>query len=873
MTSPDSARLPAGTVTFLFLDIERSTEHLELLGADYPQLLELYRDLTERAVSDRGGVIFGSEGDGLFIAFPGAGAAALSAVDAQLAYAKARWPRASTVLVRMGIHTGTPTLIGNDYTGLDVHRTARIMASAWGGQILLSDVTYSLLARPGVICRELGWYDMKGLTRPERIYQLEAPSLPSEFPPVRARNREVDLPAYMTEFIGRDDDISAILDLLDSGARLVTLTGPGGIGKSRIAAAAAARLGSSYPDGVSFVDLSNETDPDRVPAAIGEKIGIPAEPDHDPLEVLINHLAEMEMLLILDGFERVAGAAVSIATVLSRCPKLRLLVTSRGSLRIGAEREFRVDPLGWATEGANFGQIGASPAVQLFVDRARIVQPDFELTPENAHVIRDLVERLDGCPLAIELAAARARLLPPEEILDRLEVVLDLSTSSPELPTRQRSLRATIEWSHGLLDEADQRLFRRLGVFVDGWALEAAEAVAGDSAPDVFLGLETLVGQSMISVESGGRMTMGTAMREFALEQLAVSGDEEETRLRHAEHYDAIVVESEPLLRGRRQRETVVKLSREWRNLRTAADWAMETGRVQLAGSIYVRTWIVAWQGDNWTNVKGDTGRLMELSDRLDDSLRAPALFVAAGTYMEMGEPETAISYARPAVELASRIGDKETEAWARLMIAGSILFNDSFSQEARAQISAAVELAESLDDPFVLGYATSFHAAMLTVDGDIESALQGHARVLAIAIELDNVSLIIQTYCQAALTHLAAGDRVRAREVLEAAAEYLDRLRSLEGLALFLDTVSWLAFTEQDPVRAMTALGAANAARARVGLVRWALVAILLESAGMAAEAETPELAEARRVGSEMVPHDAIGFALQPHHELATAG
>ncbi len=684
MTTPVGPMLPQGTVTFLFLDIEKSTEHLEALGTDYPQLLETYWELTGRAIADRGGVIFGSEGDGLFIAFPEAGAAALSAIDAQAAYATAPWPRSSRVLVRMGIHTGTPTLIGNDYTGLDVHRAARIMAAAWGGQILLSDVTFSLLSRPGLTCRELGWYDMKGLTRPERIYQLEAPPLASEFPPVRARNREVDLPAYLTEFIGREDDVSALLGMLEGGARLITLTGPGGIGKSRIAAAAASRLGSSYPDGVTFVDLSNETDPDRVPGAIAEKMGLPPEPDHDPLEVLINQLAEMEMLLILDGFERVAGAAVSIATLLSRCPKLRVIVTSRGSLRIGAEREFRVDPLGWAMEGADFDQIAASPAVQLFVDRARIARPDFELTPENAPVVRDLVERLDGCPLAIELAAARARLLPPEVILDRLEAVLDLSTSSPELPTRQRSLRATIEWSHGLLDEADQRLFRRLGVFVDGWALEAAEAVAGDSAPDVFLGLETLVGQSMISVESEGRMAMGTAMREFALEQLAAFGDEEETRLRHAEHYEAVVVACEPLLRGPKQRETVVKLSRDWRNLRGAADWAMDTDRVQLAGSLYVRTWIVAWQGDNWNNVKADTARLMAVSDRLDDVLRARALFVAAGTLMEMGDPVPAIAYARPAVELAERIGDRETEAWARLMIAGSILFEDTFSQEAR---------------------------------------------------------------------------------------------------------------------------------------------------------------------------------------------
>jgi len=209
--SPTGARaLPGGTVTFLFLDIERSTEHLQELGPDYPQLLETYRELTDKAASARGGVIFGSEGDGLFLAFPEAGAAVLSAIDAQVAYAQAAWPRGAIVLVRMGLHTGTPTLIVDDYTGLDVHRTARIMAAAWGGQVLLSEVTHSLVTGAGVVCRELGWYDMKGLTRPERLYQLEGPSLPSDFPPVKARSREVELPWYSTELIGRGDDIAGL---------------------------------------------------------------------------------------------------------------------------------------------------------------------------------------------------------------------------------------------------------------------------------------------------------------------------------------------------------------------------------------------------------------------------------------------------------------------------------------------------------------------------------------------------------------------------------------------------------------------------------------------------------------------------------------
>jgi tetratricopeptide (TPR) repeat protein len=388
----------------------------------------------------------------------------------------------------------------------------------------------------------------------------------------------------------------------------------------------------------------------------------------------------------------------------------------------------------------------------------------------------------------------------------------------------------------------------------------------------VFLGLETLAAQSMITVEPDGRMSMGTAMREFACEQLAAVGDEEETRLRHAEFYEGLVVESEPLLRGTRQREAVTLLTREWHNLRSAAEWALRTGRFQMAGSLYVRTWIVAWQGDNWRDAQRYTAEFMRISDQLDESLRARALFVAAGTYMEMGEAETALTYARPAVELAGRIGDKDTEAWARLMIAGSALAIDLMSAEGREQIDRAVALARSIDDPFVLGYALSFQAAMLVVDGDPETGFRNHTEVIAIARDLDNIPLICQSLTQAAFAHMRAGQLGLARQSLETAAENLDRLRSLEGLALLLDATSLLAFFEQDTVRAVTALGAADAARARVGLVRWALVAALLESAGVAAEAENPDLAEARRAGSVMAPHDAIAFALEPHHELAAA-
>jgi predicted ATPase len=248
-----------------------------------------------------------------------------------------------------------------------------------------------------------------------------------------------------------------VVSAFEGGARLVTLTGPGGIGKSRLAAAAAEVLDPRNPEGVLFVDLSSETDPERVPAAIAERIGVPTDPNSPPLEALIDHLGQFDMVIVLDGFERVADGAPHIATILSRCPNLAFLVTSRAALRLGAEHELRVEPLGWGREGAGYKETAEAPAVRLFVDRVRTVRPDFELTPENAPAIRELVERLDGSPLSIELAAARGRLLPPAAILERLGAVLDLSSASADLPTRQRSLRATIEWSHGLLSGPESR--------------------------------------------------------------------------------------------------------------------------------------------------------------------------------------------------------------------------------------------------------------------------------------------------------------------------------------------------------------------------------------------------------------------------------
>ncbi len=870
MPTTNGRALPTGTVTFLFLDIERSTELLQQLGPEYPALLAAYRDLSGSLAAENQGAIFGSEGDGLFVAFPEAGGAVATAIGAQLAYAGHDWPAGAEVKVRMGLHTGTPTLIGDDYTGIDVHRAARIMSAGWGGQILMSEATETLLAGEGPGARELGWFSMKGLSRDECIFQVEAPGLAHRFPPLRARRREVQLPAALTPLIGRERDIEAVAALLDSGARLVTLSGPGGVGKSRLAMAVAERLGSVYSDGVVYADLSNETDPTRMSVVLAESVGATGGPNQAPFDSLVDHLAPLHLLLVVDGFERISAAAVDVSELLSRCPRLQLLVASRVVLRIGAEREHPVRPLPVPPPGSGFEVVRDAAAVQLFADRVKAVRPGFDLIPENASVVRDLVSALDGVPLSIELAAVRARVLSPEAIFGRLGSVLDLGGASPDLPARQQSLRATIEWSHGLLDPTEQRLVRRLGAFVDGWTIEAAETVAGDDVGDVFLGLENLVAQSLVHVSPDGRMSMSTAMREFAEEQMSVSGEDRETRHRHAKYFADLARESEPGLRGTAQHEMLGALGHDWRNFRAAADWAMRVEEWDLAGEIYANIWILSWMSDLWAESATFTKRLMPYFDRLDEPLRARSLFIAAGVHMEMGDGETALTLVRPAIEMSQRLGDRANEAWCRLIVSGSVVYADPFDPEARAQIDRAVELARSLDDPFLLAYGLSFHGTRSTLDGDIAQGVARHQECLGLARQLDNSILMTQAHGQLAMSHLAGGDVGSARLSLEQGLEHVEAMRSIEALTVYLDAAAWLAFAENDPVRAMTALGSADEARMRVGAARWGILDGLFEAAGIAAESDVPTLARARDAGRVMTPHEAIVFALAPHHDLA---
>jgi predicted ATPase/class 3 adenylate cyclase len=568
--------LPTGTVTFLFTDIEGSTGLLQTLGDRYPAVLDEHAAIIRRAVAEAGGIEVSTHGDAFFVVFASPAGAVRAAVAAQRGLAANDWSPGPPVRVRMGVHTGEGVLGGDDYAGIDVHRAARIADAAHGGQVLVSNATRGLVQQAlpaGASLRSLGAHRLRGIAEPERLHQLVVEGLASDFPPPRAQDaRPNNLPAQLTSFVGREEQIAEAEGLLDR-ARLLTLTGPGGSGKSRLALRVAADLLPRYQDGAWFVDLAPVTDPALIPAAVAKALGVPEAAGRPILDEVKEHLRHRELLLVVDNFEQVAEAGPVIEELLGAAPGLRTMVTSRVVLSLRGEQEYPVPPL------------PGVEAVRLFCERAVAASPRFALTEENTPVVAEITARLDGLPLAIELAASRTKVLTPTQILARLERRLSILTSGARsLPERQRTLRAAIAWSYDLLDPVERRLFARLSVFAGGWTFESAEAVCDPEAlgVDALDGLTSLVDQSLVRrVESPGRpprFAMLETIREFGREQLEASGDLAPVLGRHTEHFLDLAVEAEPHLTGADQGDWLDRCDSEHANIRAALRWAIDTG-------------------------------------------------------------------------------------------------------------------------------------------------------------------------------------------------------------------------------------------------------------------------------------------------------
>ena len=812
--------LPTGTVTFLFTDIEGSTRLLQRVGEGYRNVLDAHDRMLREAIAAGGGVEVQTDGDAFFAAFPTAPGALRAAAQAQLALSKHPWPEADVVRVRMGVHTGEGVLGGANYVGLDVHRAARIAAAGHGGQVLVSDATRALAehALPGGVgLRALGSHRLKDIDQPEHIYQLVIDGLPDAFPPIRTLDaRQTNLPPERTSFVGREREVAETTVLLER-ARLLTLTGPGGVGKTRLALKVASDQLDRFADGVYLADLSPITDPTLVPAAIAAALLVREQPGRDPVDALVEHIGTRELLLVLDNLEQIIGASTAVGRLLDSAPRLTILATSRVPLHLAGEQEFQVPPLALPDPvgRSDLASISGNEAVALFVQRAAAVRPAFRLTAHNAATVAQVTIELDGLPLAIELAASRVKLLAPDAILARLESRLSILTGGArDLPERQRTLRGTIEWSHDLLHSEEQRLFARLAAFSGGWTLEAAETVC---APGLTLsaldGLDSLIDQSLVrrvdDVADGARFAMLETIREYATERLAASAEQHGVRRRHAQYFCAMAEESEPTVSAD-EAPSVQRLEAERDNVRAALAWAVESGEADIglrtAAAVWTfwprrdlaegRTWLERLLApplsqtrdavraraltslgaiELWQNDYEVSRRCLEEAAGIARELRDPRLVAHALSSLEVlaraaGDLERATVLAREGLAAAEEAKDRVLSAEFR----GRLALIDIF----RGNPMAAIEpLREAIAVQRAAG-TTSQVALLLAALGTAErmagdlSAATGHYREgLEISLEVGNL-VIVGTMIMG-LAYLASSERrhERAARLVSAAA------------------------------------------------------------------------------------------------------
>ena len=666
------ADAPTGTVTLLFSDIEGSTRLLQRTGEAYADLLAEHRRLLSEAFERHRGFQVDSEGDAFFVTFASAGDAAAAASEAQRALAGHPWPGETEIRVRIGLHSGEPRLIERRYVGLDVHQAARVMAAGHGGQVLLSESTRTLLDDRFQV-RDLGDHRLKDLSGPQRLYQLLIEGLPGDFPPLKTLdNRPTNLPAQPNAFVGRVDELKELEALLTrDDVRLVTLTGTGGGGKTRLALQVAAAIVEQFGNGVFFVSLAPIRDWELVVPTVAQTLGLREQAGESVVETLTEYLRDKQMLLVLDNFEQVVAAAPVLAGLLASAPGLNVLATSRTPLRLSGERTYAVRPLA----------LGES--VQLFGERAHAAVAEFAVTEENEEAVAEICVRLEGLPLAIELAAPRVRALPPPALRRRLDERLKLLTGgAQDLDERQRTLRGTIEWSYDLLLAEEKTLFARLGVLVGGCRPEDAEALCdpdGRLGIDVLDGLGSLVEKSLLrqKADSDGepRFWMLETIREYACELLDAEASDglEQARRAHAEYYTGLAEQLDLESRTGDHAYFLARIDNDYANLRTAIEWSRETDD----GELLLRLATALWGFWSTRGFAAEGRKALEDALQLSGRRTARALLGLCTLRILSGGSEDLLADAEEVLRACEELGDDFSlaQAWNLLgQVEGNVM-------------------------------------------------------------------------------------------------------------------------------------------------------------------------------------------------------
>jgi predicted ATPase/class 3 adenylate cyclase len=818
MSTTPRADLPTGTVTFLFTDIEGSTRLSHKLGDRFSEVVSRHHQLLREAMTMNRGVEVSTEGDAFFVVFQDARDAVKAATAAQRALAYENWGD-DPVKVRMGMHTGQGSLGGDNYAGLDVNRAARISDAAHGGQVVMSSTTASLVERhlpEETSLVDLGDHRLKDLELPERIFQLTVDE-DYEFPPLRTlSSRPNNLPAQLSSFVARPHQVAAIREYLAS-SRLVTLTGPGGTGKTRLALQVGTDCLTTFKDGVFVVQLAAVSDPALVPSTVAAELGIAPEGTSSPTESLIEYLADRELLLVLDNFEQIVDAAPFVTELLSRSSGLKVLVTSRAALRVSGEQEFPVPPM-VVPDPRNLPDRDALAhyeAVALFLERARAVKHDFDLTEENAEAIAQITQRLDGLPLAIELAAARIRILSPRDLYKRLEDCFSvLATGGADREPRQRTLRGAIQWSYDLLDDPEKILFRRLGVLAGTWTFEVAEAICdpnGEAGIDALDGLESLVDKSLVrrfENERGAiQLRLLQTIREFALDALEESGEVDEMRRRHGDY----------LMELAERHGSQITASDEWEgnftdlfdNLRAALRWALDNDEIEMglrtAAPVW-RLWLLRGQlaeGRKWLT------DLVDHPAAKDSPARASAIQALGSiTYWQNDFEATRRCY-EEGLEIARAQGDEPAEAEG-LYNLGFLSTVEQRFEEAKSFHLDARRLYQKLGNEGGVANTALGLGLSLALSGEHDEAMVEAQRAHEYFHPRNEWFGMMMTNFVMYQVHRFRGEYDEARDMMLSELEFLNRGADPASIASALDSMADVSIVRGYPERGIRLAGAA---------------------------------------------------------------
>jgi predicted ATPase/class 3 adenylate cyclase len=805
--------LPSGTITFVFTDIEGSTRLWERHPEAMRQALARHDELLRSIMEQHGGYIFKTVGDAFCAAFSEASAALNATLDIHRALLHEIWPAEIGILkVRVGLHTGTAEERDGDYFGQTLNRVARLQSVGHGGQTLISQRTADLIRGSlpkAVTLRDMGARRLKDLIQPEHIFQVNAPDLPGEFPVLKTLDTHpTNLPAQPNAFMGRERELGEVKRLL-AERRLLTLTGPGGIGKTRLALQSAADLVDDFEHGVYFVELAPISDPALVASTIAQALEIEEVAGKSTAQTLKNYLRERQMLLVLDNFEQVLDAAPVVSELLTAAPRLKVLATSREQLSLYSESEYSVPPLALPDlkQQPLLSSLMQYAAVKLFIERSQAVNMDFQLSEDNALAVAEICIRLDGLPLAIELAAGRSRHLPPEQLLSQLSNRLEtLHSSFRDLPTRQRTLRGAIGWSYDLLNADERSLFAALSIFSGGWTLAAAKAVCACLNLDVAPTLESLLDKNLVrrEVDEEARYLMLETIREYAAECLNASDRAETLAQSHADYYLALAQEAENGLLGQQQAQWLDRLEAEHNNFRTTLTHFIRLqvadSALQLASGLY-RFW--NWRGHiiegrQWFN------QVLALPGATTQ-IRAKALYSAAMAAWPQQDMAAAKVLLLESRDTSATVDDHLGMARALLGL-GIISVEQGEFISADGYYQQSLELFRGLNDERGIQICLNNLGVQATYLKQYARALELYQESLERSRTHGDLQSIAKTLANLAEVAGNIGDNKSLRSYAEEALQLYRRLKSLEGITVCCLHLAkyWLSQGDADQAQSM---------------------------------------------------------------------